>query len=139
MGRGRVVRGAAMKLELSSMTKFSAYHSLREREEPHEHHFELSVGITGPLRSGRVAGLVELNGILEEEVGPLKQTFLNENSKLDEASRQIPTCENLAAHFFERFVAKIRFHFGRDVELSWVEVKVLEPDGMPWGSAKWSV
>lgn len=69
-------------LELFVKVRFSATHSLDERETPHGHIWNIRAGITGPLVEGRIVSLPELLEAFGQEMKELEGTFLNENSVL---------------------------------------------------------
>ncbi len=123
------------RLELSLGFRLQAKHSLYERETAHEHVWRIRVGVTGPVKDGRIVSMPALREAFEPEVRKLDGSFLNENALLDVESRKFPTCECLAFYFEKSFASKLQQHFP-ELKLTEVEVSVDELDGEQTGSVK---
>jgi len=91
-----------MKLELVVTLTLEATHSLEEREKPHDHRWDIQVGLKGDLEKGRVVSLTHAQELLSSLLKPLQHTFLNNNEYLDKNARTCPTCENLALFLLDR-------------------------------------
>ena len=75
----------------------------------HPHDYTCAVTVTGPLdpAMGMVVDLVELDGILREEiVTPFEGRNLNQDVA-EFASGTLPTCESLAALVYRRVAARL--------------------------------
>ncbi len=114
-----------MAIELTRTVGFRAVHRLyradwspeRNREafgplsDPpgHPHDYSCAVTVTGPLDRvmGMVMDLVELDGILREEiVTPFEGRNLNQDVA-EFASGTLPTCESLAALVYRRVAPRL--------------------------------
>jgi 6-pyruvoyltetrahydropterin/6-carboxytetrahydropterin synthase len=114
-----------MAIELTRTVGFRAVHRLyridwspeRNREafgplsDPpgHPHDYRCAVTVTGPLdpAMGMVVDLVELDGILRDEiVTPFEGRNLNQDVA-EFASGTLPTCESLAALVYRRVAARL--------------------------------
>ena len=114
-----------MAIELTRTVGFRAVHRLyradwspeRNREafgplsDPpgHPHDYRCAVTVTGPLDPalGMVVDLVELDGILRDEiVTPFEGRNLNQDVA-EFASGTLPTCESLAALVFRRVAGRL--------------------------------
>lgn len=128
-----------MHLELVVTLSLKASHSLEEREAPHEHLWDIQVGLKGDLNEGRVVSLTEAKSLFQKVISPLVGSFLNDNKHLNNACRQYPTCENLAFYLFDLFQKSLA-----DLKktpqpiLSFVQVGVWEETGQ-LGFAKISI
>jgi 6-pyruvoyl-tetrahydropterin synthase len=123
------------RMEMLLSFSLPATHSLDEREEAHSHVWQIQVGVTGPLREGRVESMPLLREIFEPEVVKLKDTFLNNNSHIEEMLRLYPTCENLCLHF-EHALSNCLNQAGLSIQLTSIEVAVQELTGEETGSAR---
>lgn len=119
-----------MQLELVVTLSLTASHSLEEREAPHEHLWDIQVGLKGNLNDGRVVSLTEAKSLFQKMILPLSGTFLNDNKYLNDSCQRHPTCENLAAYFFELF-QKVLGDLNKTPPptLSFVQVGVWEESG----------
>ncbi|NDC24503.1 MAG: hypothetical protein EB078_05695, partial [Proteobacteria bacterium] len=125
-----------MKLELVVNLSLKASHSLEERETPHEHLWDIQVGLQGTLNKGRVLSLTQAQERFAVLLTPLQNTLLNNNKYLDSSTRQNPTCENLAIFLVERLQnALSQMPESKNVTLSFVEVGLWEKEGK-LGSAR---
>ena len=114
-----------MAIELTRTVGFRAVHRLyrtdwspeRNREafgplgDPpgHPHDYRCAVTVTGPLdpAMGMVVDLVELDGILQDEiVTPFEGRNLNQDVA-EFASGTLPTCESLAVLVYRRVAARL--------------------------------
>ena len=114
-----------MAIELTRTVGFRAVHRLyradwspeRNREafgplsEPpgHSHDYRCAVTVTGPLdpAMGMVVDLVELDGILRDEiVTPFEGRNLNQDVA-EFAAGILPTCESLAALVYRRVAGRL--------------------------------
>jgi len=114
-----------MAIELTRTVGFRAVHRLyradwspeRNREafgplsDPpgHPHDYRCAVTVTGPLdlAMGMVVDLVELDGILQDEiVTPFEGRNLNQDVA-EFASGTLPTCESLAVLIYRRVAARL--------------------------------
>jgi 6-pyruvoyltetrahydropterin/6-carboxytetrahydropterin synthase len=114
-----------MAIELTRTVGFRAVHRLhrpdwspeRNRQafgplsDPpgHPHDYTCAVTVTGPLdpAMGMVVDLVELDGIMREEiVTPFEGRNLNQDVA-EFASGTLPTCESLAALVYRRVAARL--------------------------------
>jgi 6-pyruvoyltetrahydropterin/6-carboxytetrahydropterin synthase len=114
-----------MAIELTRTVGFRALHRLyradwspeRNREafgplsDPpgHPHDYRCAVTVTGPLdpAMGMVVDLVELDGILRDEIlTPLEGRNLNQDVA-EFAAGTLPTCESLAALVYRRVAARL--------------------------------
>jgi len=114
-----------MAIELTRTVGFRAVHRLyradwspeRNREafgplsDPpgHPHDYRCAVTVTGPLdpAMGMVVDLVELDGILQDEiVTPFEGRNLNQDVA-EFASGTLPTCESLAVLIYRRLAARL--------------------------------
>ncbi len=123
-------------VELFIKVRFSATHSLNERETPHTHVWNVEAGLTGPLIEGRIVSLPELLAEFGEETKVLEGTFLNANPALDPESRTFPTCENLIFYFEQAFKNRIAKAGWNNVELTELRISVVELDGREYGTAR---
>jgi 6-pyruvoyl-tetrahydropterin synthase len=99
--------------------RFSARHSLPSRPERHEHTFEVTVSLRGPIapETGMVIDILKVQPLLEELRAPLEGQMLNGLAVLGDAPAPVnlaakyPTCETLARYFawaLERRLASLR-------------------------------
>ena len=114
-----------MAIELTRTVGFRAVHRLyradwspeRNREafgplsDPpgHPHDYRCAVTVTGPLdpAMGMVVDLVELDGILQDEiVTPFEGRNLNQDVA-EFAAGTLPTCESLAALVYRRVAGRL--------------------------------
>ena len=114
-----------MAIELTRTVGFRAVHRLyrtdwspeRNRDafgplsDPpgHPHDYSCAVTVTGPLdpAMGMVVDLVELDGILQDEiVTPFEGRNLNQDVA-EFASGTLPTCESLAVLVYRRVAARL--------------------------------
>jgi 6-pyruvoyltetrahydropterin/6-carboxytetrahydropterin synthase len=114
-----------MAIELTRTVGFRAVHRLyrtdwspeRNREafgplsDPpgHPHDYRCAVTVTGPLdpAMGMVVDLVELDGILQDEiVTPFEGRNLNQDVA-EFAAGTLPTCESLAVVVYRRVAARL--------------------------------
>ena len=114
-----------MAIELTRTVGFRAVHRLyrtdwspeRNREafgplgDPpgHPHDYRCAITVTGPLdpAMGMVVDLVELDGILQDEiVTPFEGRNLNQDVA-EFASGTLPTCESLAVLVYRRVAARL--------------------------------
>ena len=114
-----------MAIELTRTVGFRAVHRLyrtdwspeRNREafgplgDPpvHPHDYRCAITVTGPLdpAMGMVVDLVELDGILQDEiVTPFEGRNLNQDVA-EFASGTLPTCESLAALVYRRVAGRL--------------------------------
>jgi 6-pyruvoyl-tetrahydropterin synthase len=119
-----------MKLELVVKLKLKATHTLEENETPHEHEWRVDVTLAGPAKNGRVISLPLAQNLFNQTLNEIRGTHLN-------AFMQIPTCENLAVYFMERFNISLR-GVDPDLRITCIEVGVNEDDGSEMGAARLS-
>jgi 6-pyruvoyl-tetrahydropterin synthase len=128
-----------MRSQLILHFEFIASHSLSVRETPHDHRWRLKTVIQGEPQNGMILNMVEVRSAFQTCIAPLAQTYLNDNDRLSPAAQQTPTCESLAAHFFDQFTAVLTDRFcpgNPTVRLQAIEVELYEPDGQEWGSVR---
>ena len=126
-----------MKWQLSIATKFRAFHVLDEREEKHEHMWRVRVAVKGEPIHGRVVSLPLLREQLLPEIEKLDGRYLNTDGSLDIATRENPTCENLALYFAEQLSQKLANHRETaHLRLSYIDVAVDEINGEETGAVR---
>lgn len=110
-----------MRLSLTRRVEFRASHFLRlpgleaaaNRDrfgwtvEPHEHLYHCSVTVSGPPvpGEGTVIDLGHLDRLLDEVVGPLRGTLLNQSLPPCATGEALPVCETIAAWCFRRIAS----------------------------------
>jgi 6-pyruvoyl-tetrahydropterin synthase len=127
-----------MKLELVVKLRFKATHTLEENETPHEHEWRVEATLTGNSKQGRVISLPLAQNIFNLTVNKLRGAHLNSCHSLDAATREIPTCENLAYFFLEEFNKSLKKEVPSDptLKITLIEVGVSEDDGYEMGAAR---
>lgn len=119
-----------MNLELVVTLSLKASHSLEEREAPHEHLWDIQVGLKGDLKEGRVVSLTEAKSLFEQLISPVTGSFINDNKYLSPECRQNPTCENLAFFLLDLFQKNlVQLKKNPLPVLSFVQVGVWEETG----------
>jgi 6-pyruvoyl-tetrahydropterin synthase len=119
-----------MQLELVVTFSLKAFHSLEEREAPHEHLWDIQVGLKGDLNEGRVVSLTKAQSLFKNLTLPLCGTFLNDNNILDGRCRRNPTCENLALFLYPLFKENLNQLDGSEkLLISFIQVGVWEETG----------
>jgi 6-pyruvoyltetrahydropterin/6-carboxytetrahydropterin synthase len=119
-----------MPTSLTRSVRFHAWHHLRvaawdearnrqrfgDLAEPHDHEYECSVTVSGPVDPhGMIIDLALLDRILEEEVRrPLDGSHLNHDLPTFAAGCPLPTCEALAVLLFRRVTARLPAGVGLD-------------------------
>lgn len=126
---------SGLTLELFVQLELRAEHRLEEREERHPHTWDIEVGLRGEVREGRIISLPRAHEIFSQTLRPLVDTFLNENSWLDLASRDYPTCENLGIYLFHAFGQDLERAGILDVQVTTVRMGVKEATGIKLGYA----
>ena len=87
--------------------RFSARHSLPSRPEPHQHTFQVTVSLRGPIaaETGMVIDILKVQPVLDEVRAPLEGQMLNGLPVLGDGpapvnlAAKFPTCETLARYF----------------------------------------
>lgn len=128
-----------MRSQLILNFEFIAAHSLSIRETPHSHLWRIKTVIQGDVQNGMILNMVEVRQVFRLCIDPLANTYLNDNDHLCLAAQKTPTCESLAAHFFDQFGALLKERFcpsNPTVILRAIEVELYEPNGHEWGSVR---
>ena len=113
--------------------EFYASHSLSVREKPHNHYWTLKLFVKGIPKNGMVIDILKLRQLTDPYVEKLVDTYLNDNPALTEEQAACPTCEMLAAYFYEHVSQALE---GFNAELKAVEVELRELEGKEWGAAR---
>jgi 6-pyruvoyl-tetrahydropterin synthase len=128
-----------MKTKLILNFEFIASHSLSIREQPHNHLWRVQAVMAGEPVNGMVLNMVTVREQFSQALQPLANSHLNDNSCLSLETRATPTCETLAAYFFQTFGEILQQSFlaqNPTVQLDAIEVELYEPNGQEWGSAR---
>lgn len=128
-----------MKTELFVKLDFTASHSLGPDDKPHPHLWRVEARTLGEARQGKIVDLPEFRNALEEVTAGLKNTFLNENPRLDTSARAYPTCETLGTFFLNTFDSLIQKRFlsvNPTVRLISVTVTLFDANGAEIGATR---
>lgn len=128
-----------MRHELSVNSTLAATHSLSEREGAHPHLWKIQICVAGLLERGRILSLPEMKRWLDEILAPLQNRHLNGHPALDTDSAAEPTCENLSRYLFDKMSAAVNEAADlqrRSVQVVWVQVAVIENDGIELGNVR---
>jgi 6-pyruvoyl-tetrahydropterin synthase len=88
-----------MSSELILKFDFEASHSLAEYEVPHPHLWKLEISVGGQVIHGKIVDMMAVRKQVELLIEGLRNTYLNENTFVDESVRMAPTCETLGQFF----------------------------------------
>ena len=127
-----------MTTELFVKLQFSAMHSLEENEAVHPHIWRVLVGLRGEVENGRILSLPLARTLFDEALGQIRNSLLNENLRLNTATRKNPTCENLCEFLFQEFSKVLKSVAESRSFVHSVEVGVIEEDGVELGFARYS-
>ena len=119
--------------------EFIASHSLGVREVPHNHLWRIKVTIAGKPQQGMILNMVDVRQQFKQVIDGLANCHLNDCVNLNPPARTTPTCEALAAYFYETFSLILSEKFvaqNPSVQLAAIEVELYEPNGHEWGSAR---
>lgn len=127
-----------MILELVVKLRFKATHTLEENEREHEHEWRVDTTLHGRPIDGRVLSLPFAQNIFNSKLEKIRNTYLNVNTHLDEASREFPTCENLAYYLHQAFSESLKAHVPENpsLRITQIEIGVSEEDGREMGAAR---
>jgi 6-pyruvoyl-tetrahydropterin synthase len=131
-----------MKTKLILNFEFIASHSLSVRETPHNHLWRVKAVIGGKPQTGMILNMVDVREAFKKATDRLANSHLNDNVLLPKETTDTPTCETLAAYFFETFTEILTREFlpgNPSVHLAAIEVELYEPQGHEWGSARLEV
>lgn len=112
--------------------RFSAWHSLPSRPERHEHTFEATIALRGPIatETGMVVDILKVQPHLHELVLALDGQTLNGLDVLARApspvnlAARFPTCETLARYFGWVLTEKLEPILGPAVKLTTITVRL---------------
>ena len=128
-----------MKAELIVKFDFEASHSLADYEAPHPHPWKVTVSITGDLIGGKVVDIIALREKMDEIIGKLKSTYLNDNPHVTEEVRKFPTCETLSQFFSNEVVSVLNKDFvsqNPSVKLNSVMTTIYTMEGTEMGAVR---
>lgn len=130
-----------LKLELDVKLDFVATHTLEENEKVHEHRWRVDTTLVGENKFGRIVSLPKAQEVLRSVLKKIENTHLNSNRELDNATREVPTCENLAYYFLDKFeeALKLGFPESPSLRIVQIEVAVSEDDNREMGAARLKV
>ncbi|MFO0980897.1 MAG: 6-carboxytetrahydropterin synthase [Planctomycetota bacterium] len=111
---------------------FSAWHSLPSRPERHEHTFEVTVSLCGPIAAdtGMVVDILKLQPVLNELRQRVHGKTLNGLAALQDTPAPVnlvarfPTCETLARYFAFALPALLEGLIGAEVKLDSITVRL---------------
>ena len=130
-----------LKLELIVKLDFAATHVLEENETVHEHRWRVDTTLVGENKAGRIVSLPKAQEVFRSVLRKIEGTHLNSNPLLDNPTREIPTCENLAYFLLQEFSAALRSAFPQNhsLKIVQIEVAVSEDDAKEMGAARLTV
>ena len=130
-----------LKLELIVKLDFVATHVLEENETVHEHRWRVDTTLEGENKAGRIVSLPKAQGVFRTVLRKIEKTHLNSNRLLDNATREVPTCENLAYFLLEEFSVALKTAFpeNKSLKIVQMEVAVSENDAREMGAARLTV
>lgn len=112
-GSGLRVLAVSTPASLTRVVGFHATHRLyrpgwtEAQSRVHGHDYRCEVTVRGPVDEfGMIIDLMELDRVLQDEVGRLGGTHLND-LPVFAGGRPLPTCEAIAAYLFPRLAARL--------------------------------